>query len=208
MLAKEKQCGCLELEAETLFLVFESQTVLLVPFLLLSDNLRRNRPILLLSRTPPFRSRSDCPILPVMIEEGEKSLMTKQELFNKIVTLAGGRAAEEIVFGSITTGASNDIEQMTKMARAMITRYGMSDAFDMMQIETQTNKYLGGDTSMNVSAGMAEQVDREVLDIIKKAHEKAAALLSENIDKLHELSRFLLVEETITGAEFMEIVGE
>ena len=144
----------------------------------------------------------------MQIEEGEKSLMTKQELFNKIVTLAGGRAAEEIVFGSITTGASNDIEQMTKMARAMITRYGMSDAFDMMQIETQTNKYLGGDSSMNVSAGMAEQVDREVLDIIKKAHEKAAALLSENIDKLHELSRFLLVEETITGAEFMEIVGE
>ena len=144
----------------------------------------------------------------MQIEEGEKSLMTKQELFNKIVTLAGGRAAEEIVFGSITTGASNDIEQMTKMARAMITRYGMSDAFDMMQIETQTNKYLGGDTSMNVSAGMAEQVDREVLDIIKKAHEKAAVLLSENIDKLHELSRFLLVEETITGEEFMKIVGE
>ena len=144
----------------------------------------------------------------MQIEEGEKSLMTKQELFNKIVTLAGGRAAEEIVFGSITTGASNDIEQMTQMARAMITRYGMSDTFDMMQIETQTNKYLGGDTSMNVSAGMAEQVDREVLDIIKKAHEKATALLSENIDKLHELSHFLLVEETITGAEFMEIVGE
>lgn len=143
----------------------------------------------------------------MQIEEGEKSLMTKQELFNKIVTLAGGRAAEEIVFGSITTGASNDIEQMTKMARAMITRYGMSDAFDMMQIETQTNKYLGGDTSMNVSAGMAEQVDNEVLDIIKKAHEKAAVLLSENIDKLHELSRFLLVEETITGEEFMKIVG-
>ena len=144
----------------------------------------------------------------MQIEEGEKSLMTKQELFNKIVTLAGGRAAEEIVFGSITTGASNDIEQMTRMARAMITRYGMSDTFDMMQIETQTNKYLGGDTSMNVSAGMAEQVDNEVLDIIKKAHEKAAALLSENIDKLHELSRFLLVEETITGEEFMKIVGE
>ena len=144
----------------------------------------------------------------MQIEEGEKSLMTKQELFNKIVTLAGGRAAEEIVFGSITTGASNDIEQMTRMARAMITRYGMSDTFDMMQIETQTNKYLGGNTSMNVSAGMAEQVDNEVLDIIKKAHEKAAALLSENIDKLHELSRFLLVEETITGEEFMKIVGE
>ena len=144
----------------------------------------------------------------MQIEEGEKSLMTKQELFNKIVTLAGGRAAEEIVFGSITTGASNDIEQMTRMARAMITRYGMSDTFDMMQIETQTNKYLGGDTSTNVSAGMAEQVDNEVLDIIKKAHEKAAALLSENIDKLHELSRFLLVEETITGEEFIKIVGE
>jgi len=132
--------------------------------------------------------------------------MTKQELFNKIVTLAGGRAAEEIVFGSITTGASNDIEQMTKMARAMITRYGMSDTFDMMQIETQTNKYLGGDTSMNVSAGMAEQVDREVLDIIKQAHEKAIAILNENSEKLHELSHYLLVEETITGAEFMKIL--
>ena len=144
----------------------------------------------------------------MQIEEGEKSLMTKQELFNKIVTLAGGRAAEEIVFGSITTGASNDIEQMTRMARAMITRYGMSDTFDMMQIETQTNKYLGGDTSMNVSAGMAEQVDREVLDIIKQAHEKAIAILNENSEKLHELSHFLLVEETITGAEFMKILGE
>ena len=142
----------------------------------------------------------------MQIEEGEKSLMTKQELFNKIVTLAGGRAAEEIVFGSITTGASNDIEQMTKMARAMITRYGMSDTFDMMQIETQTNKYLGGDTSMNVSAGMAEQVDREVLDIIKQAHEKAIAILNENSEKLHELSHYLLVEETITGAEFMKIL--
>nr|WP_319219647.1 ATP-dependent zinc metalloprotease FtsH [uncultured Trichococcus sp.] len=144
----------------------------------------------------------------MQIEEGEKSLMSKQELFNKIVTLAGGRAAEEIVFGSITTGASNDIEQMTRMARAMITRYGMSDTFDMMQIETQTNKYLGGDTSMNVSAGMAEQVDREVLDIIKQAHEKAIAILNENSEKLHELSRYLLVEETITGAEFMKILGE
>lgn len=142
----------------------------------------------------------------MQIEEGEKSLMTKQELFNKLVTLAGGRAAEEIVFGSITTGASNDIEQMTRMARAMITRYGMSDTFDMMQIETQTNKYLGGDTSMNVSAGMAEQVDREVLDIIKQAHEKAIAILNENNQKLHELSHYLLVEETITGAEFMKIL--
>jgi cell division protease FtsH len=144
----------------------------------------------------------------MQIEEGEKSLMTKQELFNKIVTLAGGRAAEEIVFGSITTGSSNDIEQMTRMARAMITRYGMSDTFDMMQIETQTNKYLGGDTSMNVSSGMAEQVDREVLDIIKQAHEKAISILNENSEKLHELSHFLLVEETITGAEFMKILGE
>lgn len=141
----------------------------------------------------------------MQIEEGEKSLMTKQELFNKIVTLAGGRAAEEIVFGSITTGASNDIEQMTKMARAMITRYGMSDTFDMMQIETQTNKYLGGDTSMNVSAGMAEQVDREVLDIIKLAHEKAIAILNENREKLHELSHHLLIEETITGLSLIHI---
>ena len=144
----------------------------------------------------------------MQIEEGEKSLMNKEELFNKIVTFAGGRAAEEIIFGNITTGASNDIEQMTKIARAMITRYGMSDTFDMMQIETQTNKYLGGDTSMNVSAGMAERVDQEVLDIIKKAHEKAGILLSENIDKLHELSHHLLVEETITGEAFMRILND
>ncbi|MGP6146356.1 ATP-dependent zinc metalloprotease FtsH [Jeotgalibaca sp. A122] len=142
----------------------------------------------------------------MQIEEGEKTLMSKEELYNKLVTLAGGRAAEEIIFGRQTTGASNDIEQMTKIARAMITRYGMSDTFGMMQIETQTNQYLGGDTSMNVSAGTAERVDREVIELINSAHEKAGMILSENLEKLHELSHYLLVEETITGHEFMEII--
>ena len=142
----------------------------------------------------------------MQIEEGEKTLLSKEELFNKLVTLAGGRAAEEIIFGRKTTGASNDIEQMTKIARAMITRYGMSESFGMMQIETQTNQYLGGDTVMNVSAGTAERVDKEVIALIHAAHEKAGVLLSENIGKLHELSHFLLVEETITGKQFMAIL--
>ncbi|AZP04736.1 ATP-dependent zinc metalloprotease FtsH [Jeotgalibaca ciconiae] len=143
----------------------------------------------------------------MQIEEDEKSLISKEELYNKLVTLAGGRVAEEIIFGSKSTGASNDIEQMTKIARAMITRYGMSDTFGMMQIETQTNQYLGGDTTMNVSAGTAERVDQEVMDLLRSAHQKADKILSENLDKLHELSHQLLVKETITGHEFMEILN-
>lgn len=144
----------------------------------------------------------------MQIEEGEKTLLSKEDLYNKLVTLAGGRVAEEIIFGRKTTGASNDIEQMTKIARAMITRYGMSDTFGMMQIETQTNRYLGGDTTSNVSAGTAERVDKEVIHLIRSAHEKAGSILSENIQKLHELSHYLLVEETITGQQFMQILEE
>lgn len=142
----------------------------------------------------------------MQIEEGEKSLMSKEELTNKLITLAGGRAAEEIIFGRMTTGASNDIEQMTKIARAMITRYGMSETFGMMQIESQTNPYLGGDMSMNVSSGTAERVDREVIALIKAAHQEAVDILSENLEKLHQLSHFLLVEETISGQQFMDIL--
>lgn len=144
----------------------------------------------------------------MQIEEGEKSLMSRNELYNKLVTLAGGRAAEEIIFGSQSTGASNDIEQMTKIARAMITRYGMSDTFGMMQIETQTNQYLGGDATMNVSSGTAERVDQEVMELLRTAHEKAGTILSENLNKLHELSHHLLVKESISGQEFMEIFKE
>ena len=144
----------------------------------------------------------------MQIEEGEKTLMSKEELYNKLVTLAGGRVAEEIIFGSKSTGASNDIEQMTKIARAMISRYGMSDTFGMMQIETQSNQYLGGDTSLTVSAGTAERVDQEVMALIKSAHQEADEILSANIDKLHELSHQLLVKETMTGQEFMAILNE
>ncbi|WP_255763983.1 ATP-dependent zinc metalloprotease FtsH [Jeotgalibaca sp. MA1X17-3] len=144
----------------------------------------------------------------MQIEEGEKSLMSRNELYNKLVTLAGGRAAEEIIFGAQSTGASNDIEQMTKIARAMITRYGMSDTFGMMQIETQTNQYLGGDSTMNVSSGTAERVDQEVMELLRTAHEKAGTILSENLNKLHELSHHLLVKESISGQEFMNILNE
>lgn len=144
----------------------------------------------------------------MQIEEGEKSLMSRNELYNKLVTLAGGRAAEEIIFGAQSTGASNDIEQMTKIARAMITRYGMSDTFGMMQIETQTNQYLGGDSTMNVSSGTAERVDQEVMELLRTAHEKAGTILNENLNKLHELSHHLLVKESISGQEFMNILNE
>ncbi|MDE1548237.1 ATP-dependent zinc metalloprotease FtsH [Jeotgalibaca caeni] len=144
----------------------------------------------------------------MQIEEGEKFLISKTELYNKLVTLAGGRVAEEIIYGSKSTGASNDIEQMTKIARAMITRYGMSDTFGMMQIETQTNQYLGGDTSLNVAPGTAERVDQEVMELIQSAHQKAGEIISDNLNKLHELAHYLLVEETITGEEFMKILED
>ena len=143
----------------------------------------------------------------MQVEEGERVLMSKEEAFNKIATFTGGRAAEEIIFNSFTTGASNDIEQATRIARAMVTRYGMSEEFDMMALETVTNQYLGGDTSLMCSPEASAKIDKEVLNIIKSAHDKARKILEENIDKLHELSEFLLEKETITGEEFMEILN-
>ena len=143
----------------------------------------------------------------MQVEEGEKVLMTKEEAFNKIATFTGGRAAEELIFGSFTTGASNDIEQATKIARAMVTRYGMSDDFDMMALETVTNQYLGGDASLTCSPETSTKIDQEVLSIIKSAHKKAMNILKDNEEKLHELSKFLLEKETITGEEFMEILN-
>lgn len=141
----------------------------------------------------------------MQIAEDESVLMSKEELFNKIVTLTGGRAAEEIVFGSITSGASNDIEQATKIARMMVTRFGMSDHFGMMALETVTNKYLGGDTSLTCSEETSSKVDQEVLDIIERAYIKAKEILNENREKLTEISNYLLEMETITGEKFMEI---
>lgn len=144
----------------------------------------------------------------MQVEEGEKVLMSKEEAFNKIATFTGGRAAEELIFGSFTTGASNDIEQATKIARAMVTRYGMSEDFDMMALETVNNQYLGGDASLTCSPETSTKIDEEVLSIIKSAHEKAMNILKENKEKLHELSKFLLEKETITGEEFMEILNK
>lgn len=143
----------------------------------------------------------------MQVEEGERVLMSKEEAFNKIATFTGGRAAEELIFNSFTTGASNDIEQATRIARAMVTRYGMSEEFDMMALETVNNQYLGGDTSLMCSPEASAKIDKEVLSIIKSAHNKARQILEENIDKLHELSEFLLEKETITGEEFMEILN-
>ncbi|AOY77532.1 ATP-dependent zinc metalloprotease FtsH [Clostridium formicaceticum] len=143
----------------------------------------------------------------MQIAQEENVLMTKEEALNKIATYTGGRAAEELVFGTYTSGASNDIEQATKIARMMVTRLGMSKNFDMMGLETVSNQYLGGDASLTCSPETAAKVDEEVLDIIKKAHEKAINILKENIDKLHELSRYLIERETITGEEFMRILS-
>lgn len=144
----------------------------------------------------------------MQVSEGESVLMSKDEAFNKIATMTGGRAAEELIFNSITSGASNDIEQATKLARAMVTRLGMSDQFDMMALETMANQYLGGDTSLACAAGTAEQIDAEVLQIIKDAHAKASAILKENEAMLHELAGYLLEKETITGEEFMRILNK
>ena len=143
----------------------------------------------------------------MQVEQGDKVLMTKQEIENKIATFTGGRAAEEIIFGEITTGASNDIEQATKLARAMITRYGMSDEFDMVAMETVTNQYLGGDTSLACSADTQNEIDKKVVELVKAQHEKAKKILTENRRKLDELAAFLYEKETITGDEFMEILG-
>lgn len=140
-------------------------------------------------------------------EEGNHYLMTKEEMENKIATLTGGRAAEEIAFGSVTTGASNDIEQATKLARGMITRYGMSKDFDMVAMETVTNQYLGGDSSLTCSMETQTAIDREVVELVKKQHEKAGQILMENRAKLDELSQYLYEKETITGEDFMKILN-
>ena len=142
----------------------------------------------------------------MQVEQGDKYLMTKKELENKIATFTGGRAAEEIVFGEITTGASNDIEQATKIARAMITRYGMTDEFDMVAMETATNQYLGGDTSLSCSADTQKEIDEKVVQLVKAEHEKARKILAENREKLDELAMYLYEKETITGDEFMDIL--
>ena len=144
----------------------------------------------------------------MQVEEGNHYLMTKEEMENKIATLTGGRAAEETVFGSITTGASNDIEQATKLARAMITRYGMSDDFDMVALETVTNQYLGGDASLACSADTQTKIDQQVVELVKKQHEKALKILTDNRAKLDELAAFLYEKETITGEEFMGILNK
>ena len=144
----------------------------------------------------------------MQVEEGNHYLMSQEELENKIATLTGGRAAEELVFHSASTGASNDIEQATKLARAMITRYGMTEEFDMVALETVTNQYLGGDTSLACSADTAAEIDRQVVATVKAAHQKALALLRENEDKLHALAGYLLEKETITGEEFMERLNQ
>ena len=143
----------------------------------------------------------------MQVEEGEKLLMTKEEAFNKIATLTGGRAAEAVIFGSITTGASNDIEQATKLARAMITRYGMSDDFGMVALETVNNQYLGGDTSLACSAETAAKIDRDVVAMIGDAYKKAEAIIKENRAAMDALAAYLLEKETITGEEFMDILG-
>ena len=140
-------------------------------------------------------------------EEGNHYLMTKEEMENKIATLTGGRAAEEIAFGSVTTGASNDIEQATKLARGMITRYGMSKDFDMVAMETVTNQYLGGDSSLTCSMETQTSIDKEVVELVKRQHEKAGQILMENRAKLDELSQYLYEKETITGEEFMKILN-
>ena len=144
----------------------------------------------------------------MQVEEGNHYLMTKEEIENKIATFAGGRAAEEIAVGSISTGASNDIEQATKLARAMITRYGMSEEFDMVALETVTNQYLGGDASLACSAETQTRIDQLVVELVKKQHEKARRVLEENREKLDELARFLYEKETITGDEFMQILNQ
>ncbi len=143
----------------------------------------------------------------MQVEDGNHYLMTKEEIENKIATYTGGRAAEEVVFGTISTGASNDIEQATKLARAMITRYGMSKNFDMVALETVNNQYLGGDASLACSADTQTEIDRQVVELVKKQHEKAAAILMENRKKLDELAKYLYEKETITGEEFMKILN-
>ena len=144
----------------------------------------------------------------MQVEEGNHYLLTKEEMENKIATYTGGRAAEEVVFGIISTGASNDIEQATKMARAMITRYGMSEDFDMVAMETVNNQYLGGDSSLTCSMETQTEIDRQVVELVKKQHAKATTILQENREKLDELAKYLYEKETITGEEFMNILNQ
>ena len=144
----------------------------------------------------------------MQVDQGDKYLLTKQELENKIATFTGGRAAEELVFGEITTGASNDIEQATKLARAMITRYGMSEDFDMVALETVSNQYLGGDASLACSADTQNEIDRKVVELVKRQHEKASKILADNRGKLDKLAKYLYEKETITGEEFMSILNK
>ena len=144
----------------------------------------------------------------MQVDTADKNLMTKEEIENKIATFTGGRAAEEVVFGEITTGASNDIEQATKLARAMITRYGMSEEFDMVAMETVTNQYLGGDTSLACSADTQNRIDAKVVELVKTQHQKAKNILLENREKLDELAKYLYDKETIAGEEFMRILGQ
>ena len=143
----------------------------------------------------------------MQVDEGNHYLMNQTELENKIATFTGGRAAEELVFHSVTPGASNDIEQATKLARAMITRYGMSQDFDMVALETVNNQYLGGDTSLACSAQTQREIDQKVVELVKAQHAKALQILTENRDKLDQLAKFLYEKETITGEEFMAILN-
>ena len=144
----------------------------------------------------------------MQVDKGERVLMSRREILNKIATLTGGRGAEELVFGKecMTTGASNDIEQATRLARSMITRYGMTEEFDMVALETVQNQYLGGDASLACSGETAARIDAGVVEIVKEAHEKAGRILAENEAQLHKLAAYLLEKETITGAEFMELL--
>jgi cell division protease FtsH len=144
----------------------------------------------------------------MQLDEHEQVLLSKEQALSKITTYMGGRAAEEIVFNTVTSGASNDIEHATKIARAMVTRFGMSEKFDMMALETVNNQYLGGDTSLQVSTETASRIDEEVLKIIKSCHKKAIQILDENKDKLHNLAKHLLEKETMTGEEFMLLMTE
>ncbi len=146
-------------------------------------------------------------VITMQVDDGDHYLMTKEELANKIATFTGGRAAEELIFHSITTGASNDIEQATKLARAMISRYGMSEDFDMVAMENVTNQYLGGDSSLSCSFETQTLLDKKVVELVRTEHQKALKILQDNIGKLHELAKYLYEHETITGEEFMKILN-
>lgn len=144
----------------------------------------------------------------MQVDNNEQVLLSKEDLFNRIVTYTGGRAAEELICNTVTTGASNDIEQATKLARAMVTRYGMSETYDMMGLETVKNAYLGGDTSLTCSTDTATDIDHEVLRLIKEAHQKARKIITENLEAMHQAATFLIEKETITGDEFMRILQQ